>query len=169
MGQEGSRQTVEGDKTLDEVSVNDYDAIVLPSGQINPDLLQVEPKALKFIKDSFDAQKIVAAVFGRAVHVRGSDDAARLQSLRRLPGLGAPYYGAAGARLRLDPQRRHHGPRSSYGAAHRWRREPVGTLWLEANQGHFNNEHSRVMAELAAFAAVALRIIQTEQRLNLAM
>jgi protease I len=50
------------DKTLDQVSSSDYEAIVLPGGQINPDLLRVEPKAVKFIKKIFDAQKIVAAV-----------------------------------------------------------------------------------------------------------
>jgi protease I len=50
------------DKTLDQVSSSDYDAVVLPGGQINPDLLRVEPKALKFIKEIFDAKKIVAAV-----------------------------------------------------------------------------------------------------------
>jgi protease I len=44
------------------VSASDYDAIVLPGGQINPDLLRVQPAALKFIKDIFDAKKIVAAV-----------------------------------------------------------------------------------------------------------
>jgi protease I len=33
-----------------------------PGGQINPDLLRVEPKALKFIKDIFEAKKVVAAV-----------------------------------------------------------------------------------------------------------
>ncbi|TYL83361.1 type 1 glutamine amidotransferase domain-containing protein [Bradyrhizobium cytisi] len=55
-------QPVKVDKTLDEASANDYDAIVLPGGQINPDLLRVEPKALKFIKDIFDAKKVVAAV-----------------------------------------------------------------------------------------------------------
>src|SRR6201985_3105513 len=53
---------VKVDKTLDEVSARDYDAIVLPGGQINPDLLRVELKALKFIKDIFDAKKVVAAV-----------------------------------------------------------------------------------------------------------
>lgn len=53
---------VKVDKSLDQVSSSDYDAIVLPGGQINPDLLRVEPKALKFIKEIFDAQKIVAAV-----------------------------------------------------------------------------------------------------------
>lgn len=55
-------RSVKVDKTLDEVSAGDYDAIVLPGGQINPDLLRVEPKALKFIKDIFDAKKVVAAV-----------------------------------------------------------------------------------------------------------
>jgi protease I len=53
---------VKVDKTLDQVSPGDYDALVLPGGQINPDLLRVEPKALKFIKDMFDAKKVVAAV-----------------------------------------------------------------------------------------------------------
>jgi protease I len=53
---------VKVDKTLDEVAAADYDAVVLPGGQINPDLLRVEPKALEFIKDIFDAKKVVAAV-----------------------------------------------------------------------------------------------------------
>lgn len=55
-------RAVKVDKTLDEASPSDYDALVLPGGQINPDLLRVEPKALKFIKDVFDAKKVVAAV-----------------------------------------------------------------------------------------------------------
>jgi protease I len=53
---------VKVDKTLDQVTAGDYDAIVLPGGQINPDLLRVEPNALKLIKDIFDAKKIVAAI-----------------------------------------------------------------------------------------------------------
>ena len=53
---------VKVDKTLDQAAAADYDAVVLPGGQINPDLLRVEPKALKFIKDIFDAKKTVAAV-----------------------------------------------------------------------------------------------------------
>jgi len=55
-------RAVKVDKTLDQVSANDYDAIVLPGGQINPDLLRVEPKAIAFIKDIFNQKKIVAAV-----------------------------------------------------------------------------------------------------------
>jgi protease I len=53
---------VKVDKTLNQVSADDYDAVVLPGGQINPDLLRVEPKALAFIKDIFNQKKIVAAV-----------------------------------------------------------------------------------------------------------
>jgi protease I len=53
---------VKVDKTLEQASAADYDAIVLPGGQINPDLLRVEPRALSFIKDIFNAGKVVAAV-----------------------------------------------------------------------------------------------------------
>lgn len=53
---------VKVDKTLDQVSPSEYDAVVLPGGQINPDLLRVDARALKFIKGVFDAKKVVAAV-----------------------------------------------------------------------------------------------------------
>ena len=53
---------VKVDRNLDEVSADDYDAIVLPGGQINPDLLRVNPKALQLIRAFFDQKKIVAAV-----------------------------------------------------------------------------------------------------------
>jgi protease I len=53
---------VKVDKTLSQVSADDYDALVLPGGQINPDLLRIEPKALSFIKDIFNQKKIIAAV-----------------------------------------------------------------------------------------------------------
>ena len=50
------------DRQLDDVSADDYDAIVLPGGQINPDLLRINPKALRLIRAFFDQKKIVAAV-----------------------------------------------------------------------------------------------------------
>ena len=46
--------TVEVDKTLADADASDYDALVLPGGQINPDKLRVESAALDFIK-AFDA------------------------------------------------------------------------------------------------------------------
>jgi protease I len=53
---------VKVDKTLGQVSANDYDAIVLPGGQINPDLLRINGQALQLIKDVFNQKKIVAAI-----------------------------------------------------------------------------------------------------------
>jgi len=53
---------VKVDKTLREARADDYDAIVLPGGQINPDLLRINPDALKLIKAFYDAGKTVAAV-----------------------------------------------------------------------------------------------------------
>ena len=46
---------------------------------------------------------------------------------------------------------------------------PLGTLWIvSANEGHFDSGHARIMTELAAFAGMALRMAQTEERLQLA-
>lgn len=50
------------DHTIDEVTADDYDAIVLPGGQMNPDTLRAEPKALSLIRDFFDQKKVVAAI-----------------------------------------------------------------------------------------------------------
>lgn len=53
---------VKVDKALADAKVDDYDALVLPGGQINPDLLRVEPDALNLIKTFFNTGKIVAAI-----------------------------------------------------------------------------------------------------------
>lgn len=55
-------ESVQVDKALGEVSADDYDAIVLPGGQINPDLLRVNEQALKTIKSFLDSGKVVAAI-----------------------------------------------------------------------------------------------------------
>ncbi len=55
-------RSVPVDKTIDAVSADGYDAIVLPGGQINPDLLRVEPKVLDLIKAFWTQKKVVAAV-----------------------------------------------------------------------------------------------------------
>ena len=59
-GDWGDAYTV--DKTLEQVSHSDYNALVLPGGVINPDLLRREEKAISFIKDFFTAHKPVAAI-----------------------------------------------------------------------------------------------------------
>ncbi len=55
-------RAVSVDKTVDAVSASDYDAIVLPGGQINPDLLRVETKVLDLIMAFWTQKKVVAAV-----------------------------------------------------------------------------------------------------------
>ena len=55
-------QPVTVDKPLAEARESDYDAIVLPGGQMNPDLLRVNPQAIALIKAFYDAGKTVAAV-----------------------------------------------------------------------------------------------------------
>ncbi|RKS53233.1 protease I [Gillisia mitskevichiae] len=50
------------DKTLNEVSAKDYNALVLPGGVINPDKLRREEDALTFVRDFFKQKKPVAAI-----------------------------------------------------------------------------------------------------------
>jgi len=53
---------VKVDKTVDEVSADDFDAIVLPGGVINPDKLRMNEKAVQLVRDFYDAGKTVAAI-----------------------------------------------------------------------------------------------------------
>ncbi|MBK1440372.1 type 1 glutamine amidotransferase [Parapedobacter sp. ISTM3] len=50
------------DMSLDKANPNDYDALLLPGGVINPDTLRVDEKALEFVKAFFSAGKPVAAI-----------------------------------------------------------------------------------------------------------
>jgi protease I len=55
-------ETVDVDKTVDEVNADDYDALVLPGGVINPDKLRTNEKAVSFIRDFFAQHKPVASI-----------------------------------------------------------------------------------------------------------
>ena len=50
------------DVPLNEANSGDYDALLLPGGVMNPDHLRLEPKAIQFIREFFDAGKPVAAI-----------------------------------------------------------------------------------------------------------
>ena len=50
------------DKTVDQVSVKDYDGLVLPGGVINPDILRTNKKAVDFVRGFFTSGKPVAAI-----------------------------------------------------------------------------------------------------------
>ncbi|MGC8202531.1 type 1 glutamine amidotransferase domain-containing protein [Aliiroseovarius sp. PTFE2010] len=63
-GWEGSDwgREAEADLKISDAKVDDYDAIVLPGGQINPDILRTKPEAVELVKAFFDAGKTVAAI-----------------------------------------------------------------------------------------------------------
>ncbi len=55
-------QTVKVDKTLAKANPNDYDALVLPGGVINPDRLRMDPAAVNFVKQFVTSGKTTAAI-----------------------------------------------------------------------------------------------------------
>ena len=55
-------ESVNVDKAVSDANVDDYDALVLPGGQINPDLLRVNKDAVRFIRDFFNSGKPLAAI-----------------------------------------------------------------------------------------------------------
>lgn len=50
------------DKKLSDATADEYDALVLPGGVLNPDKLRTNGEALDFIRDFFEQQKPVAAI-----------------------------------------------------------------------------------------------------------
>lgn len=55
-------EAVPVDKPLDKARPEDYDVLVLPGGQINPDLLRIEVAAVGFVRDFMASGKPVAAI-----------------------------------------------------------------------------------------------------------
>jgi protease I len=50
------------DKTVEEVSADDYDGLVLPGGVGNPDTLRMDENAVYFVRSFFEQGKPVAAI-----------------------------------------------------------------------------------------------------------
>jgi len=50
------------DVPLDRASAEDYDALLLPGGVMNPDKLRMNPKAVQFVRAFFENHKPVAAI-----------------------------------------------------------------------------------------------------------
>lgn len=55
-------QAIDVDVSLEEATAGTYDALVLPGGQINPDKLRIEEKAISFIKTIGQQNKPIAAI-----------------------------------------------------------------------------------------------------------
>lgn len=50
------------DVALKQARAEDFDALLLPGGVMNPDFLRLQPEAVEFVKAFFDAGKPVAAI-----------------------------------------------------------------------------------------------------------
>ena len=55
-------QSVKVDASLDEVGEGDFDALLLPGGQMNPDILRMDERVIDLIEDFNDAEKPIAAI-----------------------------------------------------------------------------------------------------------
>lgn len=55
-------ETVAVDTALAAVRPEDYDALVIPGGQMNPDTLRVNADAMRIVRAFLDSGKVVAAV-----------------------------------------------------------------------------------------------------------
>lgn len=53
---------VKVDRTLGDAKADDYDALVLPGGTLNPDRLRIDENAVQFVRDFFRDGKPVAAI-----------------------------------------------------------------------------------------------------------
>lgn len=53
---------VDVDKTIDQANADDYHALVIPGGVLNPDALRKNEDAVDFVKAFFDLGKPVAAI-----------------------------------------------------------------------------------------------------------
>lgn len=50
------------DEVLADADPDEYDALLLPGGVMNPDQLRMDPQAVQFVRSFFDAGKPVAAI-----------------------------------------------------------------------------------------------------------
>ena len=56
-------ESVKVDKTVDEIAdCSDFDALLIPGGQINPDLLRVNDRAVAIVREFNSAGKPIAAI-----------------------------------------------------------------------------------------------------------
>ncbi|WP_244848237.1 type 1 glutamine amidotransferase domain-containing protein [Caballeronia sp. SL2Y3] len=54
--------TVKVDRTLDEATAADYNAVVLPGGVVNGDAIRLDAKAQAFVKEADQAKKPIAVI-----------------------------------------------------------------------------------------------------------
>ena len=87
--------TFTAERALADVSVADFDALVIPGGVANPDTLRLEKKAVALVRDFIEADKPVAAIcHGPWLLVEA--DAVRGRTLTSWPSLQTDIRNAGG-------------------------------------------------------------------------
>jgi protease I len=83
------------DRTVADASAGDYDGLVLPGGVANPDFLRTDQRAVRLVRDFFEAGKPVAAIcHGPWTLVEA--DVVRERTLTSLPSLKTDIRNAGG-------------------------------------------------------------------------
>ncbi|GGX61014.1 protease [Litorimonas cladophorae] len=59
---EGDDREIKPDMTIEGVVVGDYDALILPGGLANPDVLRQNKKAISLIREFAEAGKVIGAI-----------------------------------------------------------------------------------------------------------
>jgi protease I len=81
--------------TVDRITANDYDALILPGGVANPDRLRTNPQAVQFVRAFVDSGKPIASIcHGPWMLVEA--DAVRGRTLTSWPSLQTDIRNAGG-------------------------------------------------------------------------
>lgn len=83
------------DETLDQARAEDFDALLIPGGVMNPDRLRMDERAVTFVRDFFSAAKPVAAIC-HAPWLLVEADVVRGRTLTSYPSLKTDIRNAGG-------------------------------------------------------------------------
>jgi len=94
-------ETIKVDLSLEDADCDDFDALLLPGGVMNPDKLRTLPEAIEFVRGFFEAGKPVAAIC-HGPQILIDADVARGRKLTSYPSIkndlmnaGAEWYDRA--------------------------------------------------------------------------
>jgi protease I len=87
--------TFEVDQVVSEATTGEYEALVLPGGVANPDFLRMDPRAVSFAREFFQAGKPVAAIC-HAPWLLVEADVVRGRTLTSWPSLQTDIRNAGG-------------------------------------------------------------------------
>jgi deglycase len=94
-GDINKKDTFSVDRVVADASADDYDALILPGGTVNPDNLRLDGDAVAFVQDFFKAGKPVGAICHGAVSLVEAD-LVRGRTLTSYPSIRTDIVNAGG-------------------------------------------------------------------------